>query len=632
MEIFSVIRSSFIVLLLFHSTAAGANGSTIPSASEGQLTTHQSTHNQTHSDQCSQHSQWFCFNSTTKAYKCSQIQHLIPTLPWPIGIKCLESGPSMISGYCATYNDDTRVLSISPSCGYFQYGAYNVTAPGYIQLPTILTELDDYMCGPLHRKGLLCSECADGYGPSVTSYWHRCVNCADAWYGVPLFLLVEFVPITIFYLLVVIFQIRLTSTPMPCFIMLAQIYIIALEGVHPTGQSVEFTETKDGYIRLQDIKIAHVLYSFFNLDFFLSILPPFCISIKLKFFHIILFGYISVFYPIFLIGVTWLCVELHGRNYRLFKWLWRPFQLCFAKLKKQGLNTKSDLVDVFATFFLLSYNKCIYQTQMYYGSGLYVVVDIDESGNHNSVHGASIDGTYTSTYFGFLFPILCVSILFCLLPPILLICYPFKCFRSCLSKCHLDVITVNTFVENFHGCYRNGLDGGCDMRSFSGLYFVLRIVVCLVPYVFSFDFKKHSFYYSGVTFLIVALTIALVKPYKKPYANYLDTLILTDLALMCFYYTGSSLFVWQILPRILLLAPIVIFIAIILLKMIHKIFRLCGIKVSPCQCYKLCVFRRASRSELGQSSALMSTASAEQPLISPTVPVVNKCYGALSDN
>ena len=248
MEIFSVIRSSFIVLLLFHSTAAEANGSTIPSASEGQLTTHQSIHNQTHSDQCSQHSQWFCFNSTTKAYKCSQIQHLILTLPWPIGIKCLESGPSMISGYCATYNNDTRVLSISSWCGYFQYGVYNVTAPGYIQLPTILTELNNYMCGPLHRKGLLCSECADGYGPSVTSYWHRCANCADAWYGVPLFLLIEFVPITIFYLVVVIFQIRLTSTPMPCFIMLAQICIIELECVHPTGQSVTFTETKDGYM------------------------------------------------------------------------------------------------------------------------------------------------------------------------------------------------------------------------------------------------------------------------------------------------------------------------------------------------------------------------------------------------
>ena len=26
------------------------------------------------------------------------------------------------------------------------------------------------MCGPLNRKGLVCSECANGFGPSVTSF------------------------------------------------------------------------------------------------------------------------------------------------------------------------------------------------------------------------------------------------------------------------------------------------------------------------------------------------------------------------------------------------------------------------------------------------------------------------------
>ena len=30
------------------------------------------------------------------------------------------------------------------------------------------------------------------------------------------------------------------------------------------------------------------------------------------------------------------------------------------------------------------------------------------------------------------------------------------------------------FVETFYGCYRNGLDGGKDMRSFADLHFVLR--------------------------------------------------------------------------------------------------------------------------------------------------------------
>ena len=145
-------------------------------SSDCQLTELQSIHNQT-SDQCSEHSQRFWFNSTAKAYNCSQISSLSPLLAF--GIKCLESGPALAFGYCATYNGGTRVLSVLPQCGYFQYGVYNVTAPGYIHLPTVLTELNEYMCGtgPLHRSGLVCSECADGYGPSPTSYFILAQMC-----------------------------------------------------------------------------------------------------------------------------------------------------------------------------------------------------------------------------------------------------------------------------------------------------------------------------------------------------------------------------------------------------------------------------------------------------------------------
>ena len=34
---------------------------------------------------------------------------------------------------------------------------------------------------------------------------------------------------------------------------------------------------------------------------------------------------------------------------------------------------------------------------------------------------------------------------------------------------HIE-IKLNIFVEKFYTCYRDGLSGGRDMRSFSGLY------------------------------------------------------------------------------------------------------------------------------------------------------------------
>ena len=618
MKMLFVVNYMLVALTVQLGHSSGEYGESFPS--DAQLT-------RSSQYQCSRNKEWFCFNSTTVAYNCSQIHSILPDQ-----IKCFESGPALSFGYCATYDENTRILSLLPSCGYFQYGVYNVTTPGYIQLPTVLTELNDYMCSPLHRKGIVCSECADGFGPSLTSYWHRCANCTDVWYGVPLALLIQLIPVTFLYFVVVAFQIRLTAPPMPYFIMFAQLCHIVFDAAHPVGQSVPIYETKDGHIRLLDYNIAYLLYSMFNLDFFLNILPPFCVSSKLKFYHVMLFGYFSAFYPMFLIFLTWLCVELHDHNYRLLQCLWKPFQVCQARLKKQGVDTKSDLVDVFATFFLLSYHKCLYQTQMYYGTGLAFIFNIDPTGNSFSIYKGSVDGSYTITYIVFLISTLCISAFFCLLPPILLICYPFRFFRLCLSRCHLDTIAVNTFVENFHGYYRNGLDGGRDMRSLSGFYFFFVIVICLAPLFSALIIKDYYFRTSKIIVLVVAFAIALIRPYKKTYANVLDTLILANICLLSFLsHTITN--IGSIPLRILLLAPLAIFIVALLFKMFHKVFQICNIKGSPC-CKFLCrcTFGRTSHEELSESSALIATTTTRQPMISPTVSLLRNSYGTLPNN
>ena len=95
----------------------------------------------------------------------------------------------------------------------------------YVQLPDNISELNDYMCGPMNRKGRVCSECIDGFAPSVTSIGYECSNCTDTWYGVPLYLFLEFVPITMFYLAVLVFQISVTSAPMTCCVMYSQLIV-----------------------------------------------------------------------------------------------------------------------------------------------------------------------------------------------------------------------------------------------------------------------------------------------------------------------------------------------------------------------------------------------------------------------
>ena len=310
---------------------------------------------------CSHSQQWFCFNSTTKTYNCLHGNN--------IHLKCSENGPLLKLGYCITYSEDTGLVTIAKCPYYFQTKGYNVTmitGDGYyIHLPKTLAELNDSMCRPMNRKGIVCSECIDGFGPSVNSIGYRCANCTDdPWYKVPLFLVLLFAPITIFYLFILTFQISMMSPPTPCFIMYAQVIIMSWYFVDRSKlQSVQAIFDDSGHLRL-DAKIMFTLYGIFNLDFFCyDLLPPFCISSRLKPIHIAFFGYISVLYPVLLIFLTWLCVKLHGYNFRPIVCLWRPFHRCFVKLRR-GWDNTNDIIDVFTTFFLLSYLKFLYQFQL----------------------------------------------------------------------------------------------------------------------------------------------------------------------------------------------------------------------------------------------------------------------------
>ena len=289
----------------------------------------------------------------------------------------------------------------------------------------------------------------------------------------------ELFPVTIFYLILLIFQINITSAPMTSYIMYSQIIVIGWDCIF-SGDMPDLTGTLFSMSKQYKlfVNILLTIYDIWNLRFFHYFTPSFCISSMLKPIHITVLGYISVFYPLCLIILTWACVELHGRNFRLIVWLWRPFHRCFVHLRR-GWNTKSDIINVFASFFLLSFTKCLYQVLLLMTSQPILHTTLQDVCLGNSlVLNVDMNVTYGSTeHLIFAIPAIVVSCIFNLLPTVLLLFYPFRPFRACLSKCKLNGLALYTFVEKFYGCYRNGLDGGKDMRSFAGLYFVLRLML-----------------------------------------------------------------------------------------------------------------------------------------------------------
>ena len=464
---------------------------------------------------------------------CSNLQQ------GPIG--CWQGELTIIEGDCATYNDEKEVLSAAKCPFYHQkVYSYNYTVSGSILLPENLSQINDYMCSPLKRKGFLCGECTDGFGPSVTSFKTKCVNCTNAWYGVPLFLFLEFVPVTVLYLVIVVFQISITSPPMPCLILCTQFIIFAFDKLAFLDEKTSQIMTNNSDLRL-DMKIVLSLYRVLNLDLVQIFLAPLCLSSKLKFIHITFFGYVSAFYPFLLIFLTWICVELHGHNIRPLVWLWRPFHRCFVRLRR-GWDTKSDITDAFITFFFLTYCKIFYQTILMTSSRH--VRNIELSGKYFMTYVCSVDNSveYGSIHHILVaIPVMFVSLLFNILPSLLLVLYPFRFFRSCLSKHHLNFTIMHIFMDKIYRCYRNGLDGGRDMRSFSGLYFIMGFISYFAVVIIHASQRYiyiNQWSTIGTMFFITTLAVTIAKPYQKAYMNYTDVLLLSNYIILC--YTLSS--------------------------------------------------------------------------------------------
>ena len=504
---------------------------------------------------------WFRYNKTLHQCHC----------PTGALLTCTGKDAIISSNYIATYDQNMKIITLSPNdCKLFN----ETTKPsGYVFLPRNLSRLNEYMCGPLNRKNYLCRDCKHGYGLAINTMTctKECYKCIDIAKQVILYLIIEFAPLTLFYLFVLTFRVSFTSAPMTCFILYSQGIVFACyySWDEPLLHEVVYTETGE----LRPIsKLILVLYGTFNLDFFHYAVPPLCITTHLNPIHRHLLGYISAIYPLILIFLTWFCIKLHDNNFKPLVILWRPFHRCFVQLRK-GWNTRNDLIDVFASFFLLSHCKIIIQA----------IVMLSTSRNfHYSLTEGNISETYVlyddntvpvrSPLYNILVAFAGLIILLIILPIIVLTFYPLKLFKRVISVCRLDGFALIVFVEKFQSCYREGLDGGKDMRIFSSLYFLLRVFESfgiLILYDLA-DFER--WFARGTLFSLTAVTIALCKPYKKSYMNITDALLLSHMALICHILSSNTENMFFVpFMQILILIPFVVFTVYTLIRIICEV-------------------------------------------------------------
>ena len=277
-------------------------------------------------------------------------------------------------------------------------------------------------------------------------------------------------------------------------------------------------------------KIAFTGYGIWNLDFFRTVVPPFCVSDKLKNVHALMLQYIPAIYPLCLIAVTYVCIKLHDRNFRPIVWLWRPFHKCFTRARRSW-DSQASIVDVFATFLLLSYSRFLF-VSLYLLHGTTV---------HNSYGVAEskvlyVDATvkyFSKEHLPYAVAAILILIIFTLSPALLLLCYPTKLFKKCTSYCRFRRWqALHVFVEKFQGCYKDGVNGTTDFRSLAGLYLVVRIVL-----IASGDAETHkslalAWLLRAIVSLATSLLIGIARPYKRNYMNVLESLMLALIGLL----------------------------------------------------------------------------------------------------
>ena len=253
------------------------------------------------------------------------------------------SSVKVLQCYCLTSVKSNNVengLLQYMTFGKCFYGCFDTIAGYHIELVEQL--LDKGICAQFNRKGILCGQCKDGYGPAVYSFSLKCVECGNSshWTRVPLYILIAYGPLTVFLGVIVVFAVSVNSAPLHGWILVCQI-------VSMNAPMRILFEGEHHYISVNHIfrpltyTIA-TMYGIWSLDFFRLFYTPFCLHPSLTTLQVMSLDYIIAAYPLVLIVVMYLLVGMYNCNCRPVVVVLRPFHFCFLRFRHQ-LDIKTSL-------------------------------------------------------------------------------------------------------------------------------------------------------------------------------------------------------------------------------------------------------------------------------------------------
>ena len=301
------------------------------------------------SDNVSDHCQhtWQFFNTSSKKCECGSHIHG--------AVLCNDTtnDVSLLDCHCMTLNDETGQFEAGKcfiGCDHMAV-RHPQSHKDHNSVPKDPSKLNKWMCKSLKMNGTMCGNCLPGYNRRVYSYDLSCYQCSSSQFqNITRFMAAAFGPLTLFYVIVVVFKISATSPKLSSHVIFSQWM------AEPLSARVVLLVVEE-YPKIDVLaQTLAAAYGVWNLDFFRTLYGPICLDVSLLL--TLALDYTAAFYSMFLIIVTYLLIELHSRNFRVIVYLWKHIEYILSFFE-DNWSMQASMVNVFSTFFLLSYVKLV---------------------------------------------------------------------------------------------------------------------------------------------------------------------------------------------------------------------------------------------------------------------------------
>ena len=429
--------------------------------------------------------------------------------------------------YCATYNDGYGIIEVG-QCDFncATYRSVKLIDEVYNILPPNLSDWNNFMCGEFNRSGTLCGSCdaEKNLYPRAYSFNLTCIECengASSWWK---YIISAYLPLTIFYLIILILKVDVHSSHLKGFIIFSQVLTIP-----PMTRNLLLASRNKTEMH-KVMQFLATLFGIWNLDFFRTYNNTICLPIG-SLSNLFLDLAVAV-YPIVLMMITYILITLYDQNFKILIYIWKPFKIVFYKLNRQW-SVKTTLLDAIATFLFLANMKLL---SVCFDTLTPVQVFQFSTTQHVSV---SWRVYYDSSivYFSFEHRVYAIIALVILLltsisPIIILILYSSNFFQKSLTLFpHRWQIFFHTFMDSFQGCYKDGTESdGRDCRWYAPILPICRLLLMVV---YGFTLGSAFFSFGAILFTVIVLITIISDPFKSQYLS--STMSVFILFIAAFY-------------------------------------------------------------------------------------------------